>query len=331
MDPTMSSLARQRRLPLHAMLAVALLAAACVPGPRGPLGPAPEGRVTQHVLVVSIDGLRPDAIARFGATTLQRLMREGAATLQAQTIVPAKTLPSHTSMLTGVPPAMHGVTWNSDRTGAVDEEGEGPVPDTLPVPTVFALAHDAGFHTAAFFSKAKFHHLQAPGSLDYTQAPRFTLVPWGAQRTSEDAAAYLRRHRPNLAFVHIGEPDYAGHAIGFMTAVYGENVRIADRAVARLIDAADDAYGRGHYTLIVTADHGGHGRTHGADHPLDRTIPWIAWGEGVHAGLVLPPGVRTMDTAATALWLLGVPIPDFWEGRPVVGAFATADGSSRRP
>lgn len=316
--------ARRRRL-VVAALAAALVAPACVPGPRTPPGPAPEGRVTQHVLVVSIDGLRPEAIERFGATTLQRLMREGAATLEARTIVPAKTLPSHTSMLTGVPPAVHGVTWNSDRTGEVDEHGEGRAPDSLPVPTVFQLAHDAGFHTAAFFSKAKFHHLQAPGSLDYTQAPRFTLVPWGAQRTSEDAAAYLRRHRPNLAFVHIGEPDYAGHAVGFMSAVYGENVRIADRAVARLIAAADDAYGVGEYTLIVTADHGGQGRGHGADHPLDRTIPWIAWGEGVRAGLTLPPGVNTMDTAATALWLLGVRPPSFWEGRAVVGAFGAAD------
>src|SRR5690606_17855281 len=124
--------------------------------------------------------------------------------------------------------------------------------------------------------------------------------------------------------VHIGEPDYAGHAIGFMGWVYGENVRIADRAVARLIAAADDAYGRGAYTLIVTADHGGHDRGHGGNHPLDRTIPWIAWGEGVTTGLTLPPGVSTMDTAATALWLLGVPLPAFWEGRPVVAAFGAA-------
>ena len=77
----------------------------------------------------------------------------------------------------------------------------------------------------------------------------------------------------------------------------------------------------GAYTLIVTADHGGQGRGHGADHPLDRTIPWIAWGEGVHAGLTLPPGVSTMDTAATVLWLLGVPVPAAWTGKPVLAAF----------
>ena len=36
-----------------------------------------RGRVTDNVLVVSIDGLRPDAIAKFHATTLERLMARG--------------------------------------------------------------------------------------------------------------------------------------------------------------------------------------------------------------------------------------------------------------
>src|SRR5688572_11070084 len=59
------------------------------------------GFMTSHVIVMSIDGLRPDAIEKFGATTMQRLMKEGSYTLAARTIFPSKTLPSHTSMLTG--------------------------------------------------------------------------------------------------------------------------------------------------------------------------------------------------------------------------------------
>ena len=140
-------------------------------------------------------------------------------------------------------------------------------------------------------------------------------------RTSEDAAWYIRRRRPNLVFVHVGEPDYAGHAIGWMSAVYGENVRIADRAVARVVAAAERAYGHGGYALIVTADHGGHGRNHGSADPRDVTIPWIAYGAGVRAGTRLDAGIRTMDSAATVLWLLGVPVPPFWSGRPVTAAF----------
>ena len=74
--------------------------------PQGPsaevLGPTPEASVTRNVVLVSIDGLRPDAIATFKAPTLSKLVSEGSYTLKATTILPSKTLPSHTSMLTGV-------------------------------------------------------------------------------------------------------------------------------------------------------------------------------------------------------------------------------------
>ena len=319
-----------RRAPsrIAAGAGLALALAACVELPPPRTTPAPPGRVTQHVVVVSIDGLRADAIERFDAETLLRLARDGAHTLDARTILPAKTLPSHTSMLTGVPPSVHGVTWNSllgDRGAAGgDPQEDGDPPDSLGVPTVFTLAHAAGFSTAAFFSKAKFGFLRTAGGLDFSSAPRSTWTPWGAQRTSEDAAWYIRRRRPNLVFVHVGEPDYAGHTIGWMSAVYGENVRIADRAVRRVREAADDAYGAGNYTLLVTADHGGHARTHGADTLSDVRIPWIVAGRGVRAGTTIGARVNTTDTAATVLWLLGVPVPAAWTGRPVLEAFERA-------
>jgi arylsulfatase A-like enzyme len=59
---------------------------------------------------------------------------------------------------------------------------------------------------------------------------------------------------------------------------------------------------------------------HGSDDPRDVTIPWIAWGQGVNPGL-LQKAVRTMDTAATVLWLLGVDRPADWAGSPVIDAF----------
>jgi predicted AlkP superfamily pyrophosphatase or phosphodiesterase len=269
--------------------------------------------MSEHVIVVSIDGLRPDAIGKFGASTIERLMRDGSYSLQASTILPSKTLPSHTSMLTGVEPSAHGVTWNSE-----EMEAHGHVA----TPTIFVRAKEAGLHTAAFFSKSKFQHLQVPGSLDYSQAPDGWLGKWSADRTVDDVAKYLESHTPNLLFVHMAEPDFVGHIIGWMSTPYGWAVREADHQLADLLRAADEAYGQGNYTLILTADHGGHGRNHGSDDPRDVTIPWITWGKGVTPGLVLDDGIRTMDTAATALWLLGVeskgsPI----EGHPVRTAF----------
>ena len=286
--------------------------------PRNPatLVERPVSRVTDNVIVVSIDGLRPDAIATFKAPTLQRLIDEGSYTLSATTILPSKTLPSHTSMLTGEPPDRHGVLWNN----AIEDQ-----PGTIEIPTIFGVAREHGYSTAAFFSKSKFSHLQQPGTLDYTQAPGGWFGKWSGSETMGDVERYLLEAKPNLLFVHLTDPDSAGHASGWMSAGYGKGVLKADAAMARLIAASDIAFGAGQYTLIVTADHGGHGYGHGSDDPRDVTIPWIAWGEGVKRGRLIEWRVQTMDTASTTLFLLGLDRPSEWSSSPVVGAFAPSD------
>ncbi|NJN95378.1 MAG: hypothetical protein HC875_15350 [Anaerolineales bacterium] len=73
--------------------------------------------------------------------------------------------------------------------------------------------------------------------------------------------------------------------------------------------------------LIITADHGGSGVKHGSNSPEDMTIPWLAVGPGVPAGKVLQSKIITYDTAATALYAFGLPIPENWDGRPVLEIF----------
>jgi predicted AlkP superfamily pyrophosphatase or phosphodiesterase len=299
-------------------LSVLLAATACAhPTPRTPRPhPVPAGRVTDHVVVISVDGLRPDAIQRFRAATMLRLMREGSYAIDAQTILPSSTLPSHTSMLTGVDPSVHGITWNSEE---VEERGY------VRVPTVFGIARAAGFRTAAFFGKSKLNHVHLPETLDYIQSYDSRL-PWqrSGQRTARLVGSYLARERANLLFIHLVEADFAGHNFGWMGRAYQQAVRDADGAIGALLVHTDAYFGRGQYTVIVTADHGGHGRTHGTERPEDVMIPWIVWGKGVRPGTQLPFGVRTTDTAATVLWLLGIAVPEGWSGHPVTGAFDTA-------
>jgi len=284
--------------------------------PTGPdatiVGSRPFSSLTRHVVLVSIDGLRPDAIAAFKAPTLTKLVKEGSYTLAATTILPSKTLPSHTSMLTGEPPDRHGVLWND-----VLEAESG----TLEIPTIFSAARSRGYRTAAFFSKAKFSHLQVPGTLDYSQSPGGWFGRWSSASTLNDVEKHLGSAKPNLLFVHLTDPDAAGHAHGWMSREYGRGVLRADAALARLLRAADQAYGVGEYTVIVTADHGGNGRDHGSDHIHDVTIPWIAWGRGVQPGEIISPKVTTMDTASTVLFLLGLDEPTSWAGVPIRAAF----------
>lgn len=275
--------------------------------------PLPTDSLTRNVVVVSIDGLRPDAITTYDAPTLQRLMREGSYTLSARTIDPSKTLPSHTSMLTGQPPERHGVLWNNVASAERD---------SIDVPNIFSVARTRGYSTAAFFSKAKFGPLQVAGTLDYSQAPGGWFGRWSSHRTVADVATYLESATPNVLFVHLTDPDAAGHSSGWMTDAYGRAVLETDRAVNRLLSLADRAYGSGKFSLIVTADHGGHGTNHGSDDPRDVTIPWIAWGQGVKQGQLAESSVRTMDTAATVLWLLALDEPTEWAGRAVVEAFS---------
>lgn len=305
-------------------LMATLVTTSCATPYGAPLVAAPEpvptaespvqGKHTDHVIIISVDGLRPDAIRRFGARTLQRMVADGSHTFEATTVKPSSTLPSHTSMLTGTDPETHGVGWNDERL-----ETHGHVV----TPTIFAAAKAAGFHTAAFFSKSKFHHLQERGTLDYTQAPD-GWDKWMATRTVGDVATYLKHERPNLLFVHIGEADYAGHSLGWMSFAYKWAVNRVDNGVKHVLESADAAFGKGNYTVIVTADHGGHGRNHGSDEAVDMTIPWIVWGEGVNEGASIRPAVRTMDTAATVLWLLGIDEPADWAGTAVADAFSPA-------
>jgi arylsulfatase A-like enzyme len=304
----------RRRVRAAALLVAIVTAPAFTGATAGAAGQSDAGPArTDHVLVISVDGLRPDAVEVFGLRTLGAMVAGGGYALDARTVRPSSTLPSHASMLTGVDPGVHGITWNRYE----------PARGMVPVPTIFELARASGHHVAAFYAKAKLRQLDRPDAYDHRLAPRWRVDNWMATDVVPEAVRYMAHHRPDLLFVHIAEPDYAGHLAGWMGALYALAARRADAAVGVLLAAARETFGEAGFIVIVTADHGGHGRGHGTDDPRDVEIPWIIYGRGVAPG-PLPTGIRTMDTAATALWLLGVPPPGRIEGRPVLEAFDEA-------
>ena len=271
----------------------------------------PHPEITR-VVIISIDGLRPDAIDYAPMPNLQALIAQGAYTYNAQTIFPSSTLPSHTSMLTGLCPSVHGVTWNS----YLPEKGYAQGTD------LFDLAHAAGLRTVMVVGKEKLRQITEPESTDVFIHVN-DLDPILAKRVAQVIPDGF-----SLLFIHFPDPDIDGHTYGWMSLTQLMTLRRTDSALQIVLDALDKANMREHTLIIVTADHGGHGTTHGYDIPSDMTIPWVAVGPGIQPR-VLTSAVNTTDTAATAAWALGLPIPPEWVGRPVLEAFGMPDPAAR--
>jgi predicted AlkP superfamily pyrophosphatase or phosphodiesterase len=123
-----------------------------------------------------------------------------------------------------------------------------------------------------------------------------------------------------LLFIHFPTPDGMGHEYGWLSPEQLSVLYRADEAIGQLLAYLDSTGLRGETLLIVTADHGGHNTTHGTSQPEDMTIPWIASGPGIRAGRLATP-IHTHDTAATAAFALGLPLPIEWDGVPVMEAF----------
>lgn len=259
-----------------------------------------------RVLVISLDGARPDAILQVSSPNIQGLAARGAVDWSAQTVFPPATLPAHASMLTGLDVSAHGIDFN-------DSQSFRPV---LEAPTFLTLAHQAGYRTAMVVGKEKLKLLQQPGDVD-----DYTFVRNGdtgvADRTIELLASGFE-----VIFAHFPNPDYFGHSTDWMSETYLNQMVSTDVQVGRVLTALQEL-GLADTTLVIlTADHGGHDAAHGANMPEDMTIPWIVAGPGIVPGTRFESGsVSVMDTAATVLWALGIPAPPSVKGRPAQAAF----------
>lgn len=259
---------------------------------------------TQRVLLITIDGLRPDAITAERTPNLWQLAQTGAYSWSAQTIQPSITLPSHASMVSGVDVNGHGIWFNH-----YDPNYPG-----IPVPTIFTVAYEHNLQSFMVYGKDKFIHLT------HTEAPILTeWVTTGDLDIAQTAAGHLDAQY-SVMMVHFPQADITGHLSGWMSDPYLEKVAIADQAVGIVLDGLKEKGLLDSTVVIITADHGGEGNNHMEVVPVNSTIPWIINGGGVQVGEITAP-ISTMDTAATILYILNLPIPAAWQGRPVLSAW----------
>ena len=217
----------------------------------------PQSAPRYSVVLITIDTLRADRVARGFTPAIDALAARGTSYANARATAPL-TLPSHVSIMTGALPPAHGV-----RENGVVFDGK--------MPTIVRTFRDAGYRTAAFvgayvlnrrFGLAQgFDTYDDAVPRDMTSAERLEAErPGGA--VVDAALNWLpSATTPFFLWIHLYDPhapyapppEYLAKAGG---NAYDGEVAYADAQVARILDALD-ARGLAASTLIaVTGDHG---------------------------------------------------------------------------
>ncbi len=255
-----------------------------------------------RVILISLDGLRPDAIDLADTPHLESLIATGSYSAFAQCELPPATLPNHTTMITGVSVETHGVWFNTLVEGKVG------------VRTLHDEIAAAEMRTGFFASKSKLGYIAHEESID-TFEMRGTIV-----ELTDLIVEQIVTDPLDFIFFHSRQPDSTGHQFGWLSDEYLAAVELADEQVGRIL-AAIDAAGLDDVNVLVTGDHGGEGMTHIFNVPAVRLIPWIANGPDIAADRTLCSEIHQRDMAATVLALFDLPIPENYEGEPIVEAF----------
>lgn len=316
------------RRPWGARLRVTL-AGVFLLGCQGASGPAAPAR-QPNVLLVTFDTTRADHVGWGGGKPgvtpmLDGMARRGARFNTCLTAQPL-TLPSHTSILTGLYPTHHGVRNNG--TYVVAEEQI----------TLAERLKAAGYEThatiSAFVLDSQFGLDQGFDSYDddLSGGPKqklFMFKETPADVTTIRAVTWLRnrpkKDAPFFLWIHYFDPhaDYEPPADSralFPGDPYSAEIHHTDRELGRVFKELDVMGQLADTLFVFTSDHGDglgeHGeKTHGIFiYESTTRVPLLISGPGVPADRALEPVVRTVDIVPTVLDLVGVPVPEGLDG-----------------
>jgi len=249
-----------------------------------------------HVVLISIDGLRPEFYLdpQWGMVNVRQAMRNGSYAEGVRGSFPTVTYPSHTTIVSGVLPAKHGIYYNTPvEPLGISGKWFWYYKD-IKVPTLWTAAKEAGLTTAGVSWPVT---VGAP--IDYN-LPEYVILPQGKgekkdeikamsqesnpkalfqevedyavgkfaeygatidyytsdQNKSRMAAYILKRYKPAFLALHIALLDHFEHEQGRD----GDKVRSAivgaDVAIKTIMDAAEAAGISKNTTFIITGDHG---------------------------------------------------------------------------
>jgi hypothetical protein len=259
-----------------------------------------------YVIAISVDALRGDYLQTFVDTApaefdgFVRLRNRGASTYNARCDYNySETVPNHLSMITSRPVLQPGGYPNTGFTGftanfpgATDTVHVYATPasgtNSGPYKTsIFDLAHDRGLNTALLLSKPRLDiiKLSFPTKIDFSESEDGNTLARITGLTGRLANNTLHR----FTFLHIVEPDTAGHASGWSTgaaSAYRAAVKTTSGYVGMILTALEmNTALNGKVAIILTADHGGTGSSHtDATVQGNFTIPFFVSAPGIPGG-----------------------------------------------
>jgi thiamine biosynthesis lipoprotein len=266
----------------------------------------------RKVLLIGIDGFRPDVLPAARTPNLDRLIADGCYTDRATTTEVTVSGPAWSSFLTGVWPNKHGVH---------DNTFDGA--DYVTYPHFFARLKEArpdAFTVSALDWIPLDQYVVATAGTDV----RFVwdYEDGGDEKVVDAAVEALTDQDPDIVFVYLADLDVAGHEHGYHPGVpgYVAELEEIDGQVGQLIDAVRHrpTIAGEDWLIIVGSDHGGTiDGSHGRDIPLHRNIPLIVSGPAAARGR-LHTTANIVDIPVTALAHLGVDVEPAWglDGRP---------------
>ncbi len=284
------------------------------------------------VLMISIDGLRPldviDSKRGFTAPNLRRIMAEGSYSTGVRNSLPTVTYPNHTTLITGVWPAKHGIANNTTfDPEAKNFGGWYWYASDIKVPTLWDVVHASGGSVASIgwpvsvgtssiddnlpeYWRTRIAEdlkvvraLATPGLPARVEAKSGVSIDamFSEEATADDAkvaeaAAIYALDRPEFFTIHLSSLDHFEHGAGPGSAKAKATLEQIDAAVGRLVDAARAA--EPNLVVVVVSDHGFANVDHSVD--IERAF--------VEAGLMSVDPVTHKVTA--------------WEAAPWGGASA---------
>jgi len=289
-------------------------------------GAAPAQNARPVLIMISIDGLRPDYVTAADThglkiPNLRRFLKEGTFADGVTGVIPTVTYPSHTTLITGVWPTKHGILANTtfDPLGK-NQSGWYWYAEDIKVPTLWDAARQAGMTTASIQwpvsvgarvswnipevwrantdEDAKLlRALATDGLLPELEAE---LGPYPRGQDVEDderrgtfTARVIEKKRPQLLTLHLVALDHVEHETGPFSRESFAVLERQDAVVGKLRDAAAHIAPGSAYVAIVS--------DHGFVNIHSRFNPFVAFRD---AGLITLNG-RTVSAWKAMPWTAG--------------------------